>query len=293
MAGSDWLVEQAIETTPSAFESVRAALGNASRQLGLQLHTDSMCRQIVLGARTEGDLGGALLYLNAVVADGYRIGPVHIAYRATPASVVEATYAHKKQSGSTGEFAEVILRVEPGRRMSGFHFFNANANGNIPAHWVPSVEKGIREAAERSDIVGLPLIDFEVHLIDGKYHDLDSSNLAFERAGAGAMIEAAKGAGIQLLEPIVKVAVLTPKRCETGIVKELERRRATIDNVKSGETSLIIGIARMADMLGFGAALGAATDGAASAAMVLHRYAEVTGNDGPDDTFPMAAALRA
>ena len=293
MAGSDWLVEQALETTPFAFESVRAALGNASRDLDFALRIDREFRQFVLRARSEEQLAMALLHLKAAVANGYNIGPVHIAYRATPASMVEATYAHKKQSGGTGEFAEVILRVEPGQRMSGLRFFNADADGNVPVHWVASVEKGIREAAESNEIVGMPLIDLDVHLIGGKYHDLDSSNPAFERAGAGAMIEAAKRAGFQLLEPIVKVAVLTPQRCETGIVKELERRRAMIDNVKPGETSLIIGTARMADMLGFGAALGAASDGAASAALALHRYVEVPGNDGPDGTFPMAAALRA
>jgi elongation factor G len=117
--------------------------------------------------------------------------------------------------------------------------------------------------------------------------------MAFERAGAGAMREAMVGAEVILLEPIVKTVVLAPKPWLAWIVAELEKRNATIEEVRPSEIGLVLGVARMTELLGFEDALGPATDGAASAAMVLHGYVEVTGNGGPDDTFPMAAALRA
>jgi elongation factor G len=293
MAESDWLVELAIEPVPAARESVQTALGFVSRHLDLQLCADAAVGQFMLRARTEEHVRIAILYLQAVVPDGYRLGAVQVACRATPARPAEATFTHKKQSGGSGEFADVFLRIAPGERGSGFAFFNEDVDRHIPAEWVPSVEKGVREAAESGDPFDLPLTDFAVHLLNGKYHDLDSSPAAFERAGAGAMRKALAGASINLLEPIVTVAVLTPERWLAKTVAELERRNTSIDEVRSGETGLVLGLARMADMLGFEEALRGATDSSARAAMVLHSYAEVFGDGGPDDSYPIAAALRA
>jgi len=139
----------------------------------------------------------------------------------------------------------------------------------------------------------MPMTDCSVHLVDGKYHDLDSSARAFELAGAGAFREAALRAGEKLLEPIVKVAVAAPAHWLDATVSELERRDATIDEVSRGSTCVIVANARMADMLGFDAALRSKTGGSAAAAMVLHTYEEVSGGGGPDDSQSMAAALRA
>jgi elongation factor G len=293
MMGPDWLVELAIEPMPLARESVQAALDAASRDLGLQVRSSPAHRQMVLRARSEEHLRCALLYLQAIVADGFRPGAVQVACRATPAKPTEATHLHKKQTGGSGEFAAVTLRLLPGTRGSGFRFFNQDAQGHIPPRWIPSVEKGVREAADDGDPFGLPLTDVEVLLVDGKFHDLDSSPLAFELAGAGAIRQAAEDAGVILLEPIVKVAVLAPERWLPDIVAELERRNATIEEVRPDQAGLVLGTARMADLLGFEEALRAAADGCAEAAIILHTYVEVSGNGGPDESHPMSAALRA
>jgi elongation factor G len=289
----DWLVELAIEPVPAAWEPVLTALGFASRHVGLQVRANAAVRQVVLSARREEHLHSAMLYLEAAVPDGYRRGAVQAAYRATPASPTDATYTHKKQTGGSGEFAEVALRLAPGERGSGFALINEDIHGHIPARWVTSVRKGISEIAERDDSLAFPLTDFAVHLLDGKYHDLDSSPAAFERAGAGAMRKAMEMAGTKLLEPIVKFAVLAPERAVPAAVAELERRNAAIDEARPGWPGLVLGLARMADMIGFGDALSAATNGSASAAIILHGYVEVVEDGGPDDSYPLAAALRA
>jgi elongation factor G len=293
MAGSGWLVELAIEPVPVAWDSVQTALGLVGRHLDLEVRADATVRQVVLRARTEEHVRSATLYLQAAVPDGCRFGATQVAYRATPAKPAEATYVHKQQSGGSGEFASVTLRLVPGERGSGFQFLDEDVRRNIPARWVPSIEKGIRDVVDSGDPFGDPLTDFAVHLIDGRYHDLDSSPIAFERAGAGAMRQAAGGAGFILLEPIVRVAVLTPERCLAEILAELERRNAAIDEVKSDGTRVVLAIARMVDMLGFEVALSAASDGCARSAIVLHGYAEMHSGGGPDDSYPMAAALRA
>src|SRR4051794_21083085 len=135
------------------------------------------------------------------------VGAPQVAYRETLAKPVEVDYAHKKQSGGSGQFGRVKVQVAPGERGSGVQFIDEVKGGNIPREYIPSVEKGMRETAETGSLIGVPIIDFEIHLIDGAYHDVDSSALAFEITGRGAMREAAQKAGIKLLEPIMKVEV--------------------------------------------------------------------------------------
>src|ERR1700759_3219405 len=124
------------------------------------------------------------------------VGAPQVAYREYLAKPVELTYTHKKQSGGSGQFGEVKVQLKPGERGSGFQFFDEIKGGNIPREYIPSVEKGFRETAETGSLIGFPIVDFEVHLLDGKYHDVDSSALAFEITGRGAMREAAQKAGI-------------------------------------------------------------------------------------------------
>src|SRR5690349_10580337 len=121
------------------------------------------------------------------------VGAPQVAYREYLKKPVELTYTHKKQSGGSGQFGEVKVQVKPGERGSGFVFVDEVKGGNIPKEYIPSVEKGMRETAETGSLIGFPIVDFEVHLIDGKYHDVDSSALAFEITGRGAMREAEIG----------------------------------------------------------------------------------------------------
>jgi elongation factor G len=293
MTESDWLLELAIDGTLRAMDSVRAVLEQASEVLEFHLRAIPGPGGILIGAQSERQIAAAVFHLRSAVADGYRLGNVQAAYRITPAGPANATYTHKRQAGGSGEFAEVKLRLQPGGRGSGFQFFDDQSKRHIRAEWIPSVEKGIRQAAETGGPFDVPMIDFSVHLLDGKFHDLDSSALAFELAGAGALREAALGAGIKLLEPVVKVAVPAPAQWLDAIVAELERRDANIDEVKRGPTGVIVAIARVADMLGFDQVLRSKTGASAAAAMVLHGYEEMPGDPGPDDSQPIAAALRA
>ncbi len=142
-------------------------------------------------------------------------------------------YTHKKQSGGSGQFAEIKIKVIPGERGSGFVFIDQIKGGNVPKEYIPSVEKGMRETAETGSLIGFPIIDFEVQLIDGKYHDVDSSALAFEICARGAMREAAQKAGIKLLEPIMKVEVVTPEDYLGDVIGDLNSRRGQIQGTDS------------------------------------------------------------
>src|SRR5207244_7592312 len=124
-----------------------------------------------------------------------------VAYREYLSKPVELTYTHKKQSGGSGQFGEIKIKVIPGERGSGFQFMDEIKGGNVPKEYIPSVEKGLRETAETGSLIGFLIIDFEVHLVDGKYHDVDSSALAFEICARDAMREAAHMAGHKVLEP--------------------------------------------------------------------------------------------
>src|SRR5204862_499475 len=153
------------------------------------------------------------------------VGAPQVAYREYLAKPVELTYTHKKQSGGSGQFAEIRISVTPAERGTGFVFKDDVKGGNVPKEYIPSVEKGMRETAETGSLIGFPIIDFEVHLTDGKYHDVDSSALAFEICARGAMREAAQKAGIKLLEPIMKVEVVTPEDYLGDVIGDLNSRR--------------------------------------------------------------------
>src|SRR5690606_29354279 len=133
------------------------------------------------------------------------VGAPQVAYRESLARKVDIDYTHKKQSGGSGQFGRVKMTVAPGERGTGIQFFDEVKGGNVPREYIPSVEKGMRETAETGSLIGFPIIDFEIHLTDGAYHDVDSSALAFEICARGAMREAARKSGIKLLEPIMKV----------------------------------------------------------------------------------------
>lgn len=138
------------------------------------------------------------------------VGAPQVAYREYLAREVEVDYTHKKQSGGSGQFGRVKVTVTPGERGQGVIFEDQIKGGNIPREYIPAIEKGFREQAESGHLVGFPIIDFSIKLTDGAYHDVDSSAIAFEIAARGAMREVAQKSGIKLLEPIMKVEVVTP-----------------------------------------------------------------------------------
>jgi elongation factor G len=223
-----------------------------------------------------------------------QIGAPQVEYRETFARSVVIDYSHRKQLGIAGQFARVMLKIEPGGPGQGVNFINSSPAASIPLKYASSIEKGIREAAATGSLIGFPMVDFTATLIDGAYHDTDSSAQAFELAARAAMRDAAEKAGINLFEPVMKIAVITAGRWLDEIKSELKRRRATIEQTRHGVEGLVIATAPMAEIFSFEKYLTTLAGGAAAAAMIWDHYAQVPPEIfDPDDTFPSAAALRA
>ncbi|HET7280813.1 MAG TPA: elongation factor G [Sphingomicrobium sp.] len=207
------------------------------------------------------------------------VGAPQVAYREYLGKPVELTYTHKKQSGGSGQFGEVKVKVVPGERGSGFQFIDEIKGGNIPREYIPSVEKGFRETAETGSLIGFPIVDFAVHLLDGKYHDVDSSALAFEITGRGAMREAAQKAGIKILEPIMKVEVVTPEQYLGDVIGDLNSRRGQVQGQDSrGNAMAVEAIVPLANMFGYVNQLRSFTQGRAQYTMQFSHYDEVPKN---------------
>jgi elongation factor G len=207
------------------------------------------------------------------------VGAPQVAYREYLAKPVELTYTHKKQSGGSGQFGEIKIAVTPGERGSGFVFTDNIKGGNVPKEYIPSVEKGLRETAETGSLIGFPIIDFEVQLLDGKYHDVDSSALAFEICARGAMREVAHKAGIKLLEPIMKVEVVTPEDYLGDVIGDINSRRGQIQGTDSrGNAQVVEAIVPLANMFGYVNQLRSFTQGRAQYTMQFSHYDEVPQN---------------
>ncbi|RKF21872.1 elongation factor G [Altericroceibacterium spongiae] len=207
------------------------------------------------------------------------VGAPQVAYRESLAKEVEVTYTHKKQSGGSGQFGEAKVIVTPGERGQGIVFEDQIKGGNIPREYIPSVEKGMREQAESGYLIGFPIIDFTIKLIDGKYHDVDSSTVAFEITGRGAMREAAQKAGIKLLEPTMKVEVITPEEYLGDVIGDLNSRRGQIQGTDTrGNAQAVTAFVPLANMFGYVNELRSFTQGRAQYSMQFSHYEEVPAN---------------
>ncbi len=207
------------------------------------------------------------------------IGAPQVAYRESLAKSVDVDYTHKKQSGGSGQFGRVKVTVVPGERGSGIVFSDEIKGGNIPREYIPSVEKGMRESAENGHMIGFPIIDFEIKLTDGAYHDVDSSALAFEIAGRAAMREVAAKAGIKLLEPVMKVEVTTPEDFMGDVIGDLNSRRGQIQGTDSrGNAQVVEAMVPLANMFGYVNQLRSFSQGRANYSMQFSHYEEVPTN---------------
>ncbi|MGE8132924.1 elongation factor G [Novosphingobium subterraneum] len=207
------------------------------------------------------------------------VGAPQVAYREYLAKPVDLDHTHKKQSGGTGQFGRVKVKVTPGERGSGFVFKDEIKGGNIPKEYIPAIEKGFRETALTGSLIGFPIIDFEVLLYDGAYHDVDSSALAFEICARGAMREAAQKAGIKLLEPIMKVEVITPEEYLGDVIGDINSRRGQIQGTDSrGNAQAVTAMVPLANMFGYVNQLRSFTQGRANYSMFFDHYDEVPAN---------------
>ncbi len=207
------------------------------------------------------------------------VGAPQVAYRETFAREVTVDYTHKKQTGGAGQFARVKMIVGPGERGSGIEFIDEIKGGVIPREYIPGVEKGIQDVAETGILLGFPLTDFYVRLVDGAYHEVDSSVLAFEIASRAAMREAGEKAGIKLLEPMMKVEVVTPEEYMGDVIGDLNSRRGQVVGTEQrGNAQVIEAIVPLANMFGYVNQLRSFTQGRAQYTMQFSHYDEVPAN---------------
>ena len=207
------------------------------------------------------------------------VGAPQVAYRESLARKVDIDYTHKKQSGGSGQFGRIKFTVEPGERGQGIIFKDEVKGGNVPKEYIPSVEKGIREIAASGSLIGFPIIDFTATLYDGAYHDVDSSALAFEITGRGGMREAAQKSGIKLLEPIMKVEVVTPEDYLGDVIGDMNSRRGQIQGTDTrGNAQVVEAQVPLANMFGYVNQLRSFTQGRAQYTMQFSHYDEVPAN---------------
>jgi elongation factor G len=207
------------------------------------------------------------------------IGAPQVAYRETISREAEIDYTHKKQTGGTGQFARVKLIIQPTEPGEGYTFESKIVGGAVPKEYIPGVEKGIKSVMDSGPLAGFPVIDFRVQLVDGAFHDVDSSVLAFEIAARAAMRDGLKKAGAKLLEPIMKVEVVTPEEYTGGVIGDLTSRRGMINGQDSrGNANVIAAMVPLANMFGYINNLRSMSSGRAVFSMEFDHYDAVPEN---------------
>jgi elongation factor G len=204
------------------------------------------------------------------------VGMPQVAYRETITRTAEVDYTHKKQTGGAGQFARVKLRFEPLPPGSGFVFENAVVGGTVPKEYVPGVEKGLKASTETGVLAGFPVIDLKVVLFDGAHHEVDSSVLAFEIAARAAFKDGVIKAGPKLLEPIMRVEVVTPEEYMGDVIGDLNSRRGQVTGMDSrGNARVIDAMVPLANMFGYVNTLRSMSQGRAQYTMHFDHYEQV------------------
>ena len=204
------------------------------------------------------------------------VGAPQVAYRETITRAAEVDYTHKKQSGGSGQFARVKIVLEPTEPGEGFSFASEIVGGSVPKEYIPGVEKGIKSVMGTGVLAGFPVVDVKARLIDGAYHDVDSSVLAFEIAGRAAFREGLQKGAPKLLEPIMKVEVVTPEDYMGDVIGDLNSRRGQIQGTESrGVAAVVNAMVPLANMFGYVNSLRSMSQGRAQYSMVFDHYAEV------------------
>ena len=203
------------------------------------------------------------------------VGAPQVAFRETVSKRADVDYTHKKQTGGSGQFARVKMTIEPNEQGKGFEFVNKVIGGNIPKEYIPGVAKGVQSVVESGVLAGFPILDVKVTLTDGAYHDVDSSVMAFEIASRAAFREGALKAGPKLLEPIMKVEVVTPEDYVGGIIGDLTSRRGQVRGQETrGNASVISAMVPLANMFGYVNNLRSMSQGRAQFTMQFDHYAQ-------------------
>ncbi len=220
------------------------------------------------------------------------IGEPQVAYREAITRMVEHDYTHKKQSGGSGQFARIKFRIEPLEPGAGFSFTSEVVG--VPKEYVLGVEKGVASVMGSGPLIGFPIVDVKFTLTDGAYHDVDSSVLAFEIAGRAGFREAIQKAAPKILEPIMRVEVLTSEDYFGDVIGDLNSRRGMIlATQRDGLTQTVVAEVPLANMFGYVNSLRAMSKGMGRFEMHLSHYSQVSNPTDPNGRFPPAAAMRA
>ncbi len=255
----------------------------AGEDPSLRLRTDQESGQIILSGMGELHLEIIIDRLRREYGVDANIGAPQVAYRETISKTHTEIYTHKKQTGGSGQFAEVKIVFAPQERNAGVLFENKVVGGTVPREYIPAVEKGIRVQADTGVLAGFPTVDFKYTLIDGKYHDVNSSALAFEIAAKACFREGMKKAGPIILEPIMDVEVTTPQDHVGDVVGDINRRRGMIQNQESaGSTVIVRAHVPLKEMFGYISDLRSMTKGRASFTMQFNHYEPVPRNIADD-----------
>jgi elongation factor G len=272
-----------ISVEPRTKESVEKMTIGLQKLAGedpsLRLRTDQETGQTILSGMGELHLEIIIDRLKREYGVEANIGAPQVAYRETITRPHTEIYTHKKQTGGSGQYAEVKVIFEPLERNGGIVFENKVVGGAVPREYIPAVEKGIRVQAETGVLAGFPTVDFKYTLVDGKYHDVDSSALAFEIAAKACFREGMKKASPIILEPIMDVEITTPQDHVGDVVGDINRRRGMIQNQESsGSTIIVRAHVPLKEMFGYISDLRSMTKGRASFTMQFHHYDPVPRN---------------
>ena len=207
------------------------------------------------------------------------IGAPQVAYRETIGREAEIDYTHKKQTGGSGQFARIKLILSPTEPGEGYSFESKIVGGAVPKEYIPGVEKGIQSVSDSGPLAGFPVIDFKVALVDGAFHDVDSSVMAFEIAARAAMRDGLKKAGAKLLEPIMKVEVVTPEEYTGNVIGDLTSRRGMVSGQETRGNAIVINsFVPLANMFGYINNLRSMSSGRANFTMIFDHYEAVPSN---------------
>jgi elongation factor G len=280
--------------TKSESEKFGAALGKMVRaDPSLHLETDRETGQTILRGMGELHLEVTLDRMRTEFGVEGTMGEPQVAYRETFLRKIEEQYVHKKQTGGSGQFAEVWITFEPLERGSGFEFVDDTTGGSVPREYVPAVEKGLKMQKEDGVLAHFPTVDFRATLTDGSYHDVDSNALTFEIAAKACFREAIRKAGPILLEPVMKVETVTPGDYLGDVIGDMNRRRGTIqDQLERGTNIAVVATVPLSEMFGYIGQLRSMTSGRASYTMEFSHYEPVPKNVA-DEVIAEVAKMKA
>ena len=261
-------------------EKFNAAIGKMVRaDPSLHLETDRETGQTILRGMGELHLDVTLDRMRTEFGVEGVMGEPQVAYRETITKPIQENYTHKKQTGGSGQFAEVWIKFDPLERGSGFVFEDKTVGGSVPREYVPAVEKGLRMQMDDGVLARFPTVDFKATLVDGSYHDVDSNALTFEIAAKAAFREGMKKAGPILLEPVMKVEVVTPGDYLGDVIGDINRRRGQIqEQLERGANIAVVAAVPLSEMFGYIGQLRAMSSGRASYTMEFSHYDPVPRN---------------